>query len=759
MSKLQNPLQCPTSPQPAETEREPLKFLPVVWALRMALHAEEGPALLSCSHRSDEWLAVVGPWVSWPDELRTMLALELIEDLEIADEEDEMDNQTLLEAIHWETVDWSDLSRRFSRSYARQPEPIKQAMAATLAQMEQCTPRQDAIIHNVSMLSGLFDLSRAEAGLLLLTAIASENKAFQTLLCQFEYNGLQKTTRFLSILLALPEGEVALALGKESALLKSGLIRVVSSPSQLIELMLLTEKLAGIIGYPHESLEALMGHFITRPVPGELEEADYPHLKAELKDLEDILRRTIQGRQVGVNILLYGAPGTGKSEFAKLTGSRVSARVYEVGSDDGGDGAADKNQRYLSYNMAQHFLKGLGDSLILFDEVEDVLLGEGSGMLGKLLGLRGGHEATGRKAWINHLLESNPVPAVWVCNEIDSVDPAFLRRFLYHIEFRVPPRAVRERIAVKHLKGLEVSPACLDRLTQYENLSPAQLKNASLAVRLAAPATPQDTETLLFRNVHNSMTALGQLMTATPSGLVTGYGLDYLNIEGRYPVEQIVRALSRNTKASLCLYGPPGTGKTQLAHHIAKSLDKPLLAKRASDLLGKYVGESERNIASMFREARSEQSVLLLDEADSLLRDRQGAQQAWQVSQVNELLQQMEAFDGIFICATNLFEHLDAAALRRFSFKLRFGYLSPEQRFKMFLQEAEVDEGRMEAGTFRTRLNRLDTLTPGDFATVKRQMIIMGETPAPADFLAQLEEECAIKQDSSGQFRPIGFVH
>ena len=97
-----------------------------------------------------------------------------------------------------------------------------------------------------------------------------------------------------------------------------------------------------------------------------------------------------------------------------------------------------------------------------------------------------------------------------------------------------------------------------------------------------------------------------------------------------------------HTQASFCLYGPSGTGKSQLARHIADELGKPILIKRASDLLDKYVGETEKLMAKMFDEALDEDAVLLLDEADSYLSDRSRASQHWEISQKNELLTQME---------------------------------------------------------------------------------------------------------------------
>jgi len=70
---------------------------------------------------------------------------------------------------------------------------------------------------------------------------------------------------------------------------------------------------------------------------------------------------------------------------------------------------------------------------------------------------------------------------------------------------------------------------------------------------------------------------------------------------------------------------PPGTGKSLLARHAADELGKPLILKRASNLLDKYLGETERRIAAMFEQARDEDAVLVPDEADSFIADRSGS--------------------------------------------------------------------------------------------------------------------------------------
>jgi SpoVK/Ycf46/Vps4 family AAA+-type ATPase len=230
-----------------------------------------------------------------------------------------------------------------------------------------------------------------------------------------------------------------------------------------------------------------------------------------------------------------------------------------------------------------------------------------------------------------------------------------------------------------------------------------------------------------------------------------------LHVESRFEVPRIVQALKARGHGTLCFYGPPGTGKTALAEHLARALERPLLVKQASDLMSKFVGETEQNMAAMFREAEAEQALLLLDEADSFLQDRRGAQRTYEVTEVNEMLQGMERFKGVFVCTTNLFDRLDPAALRRFTFKIRFKPMTAVQRERMFVVEALQGDAARLTPPHADRLRKLDQLCPGDFAAVKRQVTILATEFTADEFLDQLEIEHRLKPEVR-EARAMGFV-
>ncbi|MEI2679511.1 MAG: ATP-binding protein [Burkholderiaceae bacterium] len=310
------------------------------------------------------------------------------------------------------------------------------------------------------------------------------------------------------------------------------------------------------------------------------------------------------------------------------------------------------------------------------------------------------------------------------------------------------------------------------RLAERRGLTPAQVRTA---VKFARLATPADAlldavsaepgthsvafEALIERQIGNADKALGaDVQGRAPRSVVTSYDLGLVNTESRFEVPKIVEALRRKACGTLCFHGPPGTGKTALAEHIAQQMQRPLLVRQASDIMSKFVGETEQNMARMFEEAQLEQAVLLLDEADSFLRSRRMAERNYEISEVNEMLQGMERFAGVFICTTNLFGELDEAALRRFTFKVRFKPLTAEQRERMFVAEALGGDPARLTAEQQARLRELESLAPGDYASVKRQIDVLGEAFEPDEFLSQLEAEHRVKPEVRQQ-RHIGFMH
>lgn len=658
--------------------------------------------------------------------------------------------------------------------YAKEsPKDLLSVLSVTGDWLSQALKKQSTLVEkNIDALANLLQLNRAERALLLYGTLARYQRDLRSILVEFKVNNAPEAYAAIADVAGVKASEVGEALRAGSRLERIGMVENLISEhniTDLADLMKVSEKLPPVLMREYRSESELMAVFTRPAARSRLAPADFDYVADDVRLLVGLLREAVARKAPGINVLLYGPPGTGKTELARVVAAAAGLELFEVEYADRDGNALSGRDRYRSLQIAQVFLKGTAHSALLFDEVEDVfppISSEAAQLMARAEQVSAPHShSVSGKAWVNQVLESNAVPTIWVTNRIEQIDPAFRRRFAYHLELKSPPPGAREQLVRKTLDGVPVSEALVARLTARKGLTPAQIGTAVRFAQLAAaPArstgrrksSPVLLDELIERQLRNADHALGRRPDALARPSPTQYSLDMLNVESRHAVPRIVEALKARGHGSLCFHGAPGTGKTALAEHIAQALDRPLMIRRASDLVSKFVGETEQQMAAMFREAEAEKAVLLLDEADSFLQDRRHAQRTYEVTEVNEMLQGMERYNGIFICTTNLMDSLDQAALRRFTFKIRFRPLTREQRERMFVVEAlGGDEDALTAG-MRSRLAALEQLCPGDFAAVKRQVEILAETLEPTEFLAQLEAEHRIKPEVR-EARSIGF--
>jgi len=649
------------------------------------------------------------------------------------------------------------------------PKDLLAVLGATADWLSRSLKKESTLVEkNIDSLARLLQLNPAERALLLYGTLARYQRDLRGLLVEFKVSNAQEAYAAIARVAGVSETDVAEALRAGSRLERVGMVENLISEhniTDLADLMKVSEQLPPVLMRQYEGPSDLMAVF-TRPARrSELVPEDFSFVTVDQQMMTALLRNAVARKEPGVNVLLYGPPGTGKTELAKVAAQAAGLELYEVEHADRDGNSLSGRDRYRSLQISQVFLKGSTNVALLFDEVEDVFppistdaaqliarmdTGDGAALSGSVSG----------KAWVNQILETNPVPVIWITNRIEQIDPAFRRRFQYHLELKSPPPGARQSLVVRALAGVAVGEGFAAKLAERKGLTPAQIRTAVKFAKLAGDATGGiELETLIERQLGNADKALGNVdLERGARRVVTHYDLNLVNTESRFEVPKIVEALRRKSYGTLCFYGPPGTGKTALAEHIAKALDRPLMIRQASDIMSKYVGETEQNMAKMFEEAQTENAVLLLDEADSFLRSRKMAERNYEISEVNEMLQGMERFSGVFICTTNLFQELDEAALRRFTFKVQFKPLTGPQRERMFVVEALDGDAQRMTAEHRNRLAQLTSLAPGDFASVKRQTDVLGEVFEPDEFLSQLEAEHRVKPDVRQQ-RGMGFLH
>ena len=147
------------------------------------------------------------------------------------------------------------------------------------------------------------------------------------------------------------------------------------------------------------------------------------------------------------------------------------------------------------------------------------------------------------------------------------------------------------------------------------------------------------------------------------------------------------RKLAYGRGLSALFSGPPGTGKTMICSLLAKELGMELYRIDLSQVVNKYIGETEKNLGKVFDEAARGQVILLFDEADSIFSKRtevRSSNDRYANLEVNYLLQRMESFEGIVVMTTNAESSIDRAFLRRIRFRVRFPAPSEADRERLW---------------------------------------------------------------------------
>ncbi|MBR5548129.1 MAG: ATP-binding protein [Kiritimatiellae bacterium] len=478
-----------------------------------------------------------------------------------------------------------------------------------------------------------------------------------------------------------------------------------------------------------------------------------------------ILRQMIASAKSGargVNILFYGEPGTGKTSFAKTLAKELGLDLYEIRQGDR-DGERNLPQSRMAGIRICNEQVPRERSMVVVDEADQLLRTN----MDFFASMFGGIGSSGsEKGVINSILDETKLPTIWISNApARALDDSVRRRFDYSIRF--DKLGTRQRSAIwrnsvkKHRLERLVPESLSEQLAQKYQTSAGGIAMVLENVKRMRPRKDRVAWLIdsLMKPHCELMEAKAKVDTLMPA---KDYSLEGLNIKGDIALDRIVDAVRRfrsgkddgndpdRPRMNLLLWGPPGTGKTEFVKHLGKTLNAKVSVRMGSDLLSCWVGMTEKNIKTAFEEAEADNAILFLDEIDGIVQDRSGAQRSWEVTQVNELLHQMENFRGVMVGATNFMDNLDAAIMRRFTFKLQFDYLEGdgkrlffERMFKTRLSEAEA-----------TRLAEITNLAPGDFRTVRQSLYYLGGTVTNAMRLSELEKESSLKKGAS---RRIGF--
>lgn len=266
---------------------------------------------------------------------------------------------------------------------------------------------------------------------------------------------------------------------------------------------------------------------------------------------------------------------------------------------------------------------------------------------------------------------------------------------------------------------------------------------------------------------------------------------DFDNLKDKIIKDDVIESsdvdskINENVGIRILCYGISGSGKSEFAKEIARLTGRKILSYKASDILGKYVGQSEERLAGAFKNASVQNALLHIDEVDTFLYSRESAERSWEKSLVNEMLTQMEHFNGIFIATSNHLDMMDSAVLRRFDSKIEFRALSFTKLQKAFclygrflglldsnalksrdlrkiskkdskISNSGVSANKLSA-SIKTRLKKLENICFGDFALIARESRL-NPIKTLNELLERIENESKLKQSLNNSTQAkIGF--
>ena len=531
----------------------------------------------------------------------------------------------------------------------------------------------------------------------------------------------ENNSDFIATVCKMSEQEIREAFAQNGPLFESGILKNRYGDNEFNKTFL------GLLTMNFHSCKEVRDVLVGSPLTTTLKRENFDYIADDFDKVSDILTNGINTNSKGINILLYGLPGTGKTEIAKTICNRAGLNLYTTSEKQ-----QEKDGRLSNLAQMQTVLKNEERSVILFDEAEDVF------------SLYPFSRHSPSKLYINRVLENNKRPVIWITNNLEDMDRAYVRRFSVALEVANPDERAKinawKRIFEKY--ELEISDEYIKGLINKYQVPISMIETAVKNAKIVNNINFVD-----YTLEHLTMAMTGKVKRKKKSN---GVEFDTKLLNTDIDLEKLANQINNKklNNFSLCLYGAPGTGKTAFCEHLAKLLGINIIKKRASDISSKWVGETEQNIAKSFQEAHAQKAMLVFDEADSFLMDRTHAGHSWEVSSVNEMLTQMEAAEYPFVCTTNLMDNIDKAALRRFSFKVKYDFLKPDQVITAFKDFFNQDVSKEEVVD-------LVNLAPGDFAVVKNQADLLDITDK-SELLSRLRQEQQVKNCREHKVK-IGF--